>query len=74
VRPYPDAIFNGVYSFGVLHHTDHPEQAVSEMWRVMRPGATFMVALHHKHSMFAAEKAITSVQPRVGQAALLSIP
>ena len=29
------------------------------MWRVMRPGATFMVALYHKHSMFAAEKAIT---------------
>ncbi|WP_353961864.1 methyltransferase domain-containing protein [Streptomyces sp. NBC_01764] len=38
MRPYPDAIFNGVHSFGVLHHTDHPEQAVSEMWRIMRPG------------------------------------
>ncbi|MCX4454175.1 class I SAM-dependent methyltransferase [Streptomyces sp. NBC_01340] len=59
MRPYPDAIFSGVYSFGVLHHTDHPEQAVSEMWRVIRPGATFMVPLYHKHSMFAAEKAIT---------------
>lgn len=59
--PFPDESFDGVYSFGVLHHTDHPEQAVSEMRRVMRPGATFMVALYHKHSMFAAQKALTYV-------------
>ncbi|MFF4137904.1 class I SAM-dependent methyltransferase [Streptomyces mirabilis] len=57
--PFPDEYFDGVYSFGVLHHTDHPEQAVAEMWRVMRPGATFMVALYHKHSTFAAQKALT---------------
>ncbi|WP_159039665.1 class I SAM-dependent methyltransferase [Streptomyces sp. TP-A0356] len=56
--PFPDQSFDGVYSFGVLHHTDHPERVVEEMWRVMRPGATFMVALYHKHSMFAAQKAI----------------
>ncbi|MDT0465051.1 class I SAM-dependent methyltransferase [Streptomyces gibsoniae] len=57
--PFPDASFDGVYSFGVLHHTDHPEQAVAEMRRVMRPGATFMVALYHRHSMFAAQKLLT---------------
>ncbi|MER6369473.1 class I SAM-dependent methyltransferase [Streptomyces mirabilis] len=59
--PFPDQSFDGVYSFGVLHHTDHPERAVAEMWRVMRPGATFMVALYHKHSMFAAQKAVEYV-------------
>ncbi|WP_265562943.1 class I SAM-dependent methyltransferase [Streptomyces hygroscopicus] len=56
--PFPDQSFDGVYSFGVLHHTDHPERAIAEMWRVMRPGATFLVALYHKHSMFAAQKAV----------------
>lgn len=56
--PFPAHTFDAVYSFGVLHHTDHPERAVAEMWRVMRPGGKFMVALYHKHSLFAAHKAI----------------
>ncbi|MEU6071669.1 class I SAM-dependent methyltransferase [Streptomyces sp. NPDC047082] len=43
--PFPDESFDGVCSFGVLHHTDHPERGVAEMRRVMRPGATFMMAL-----------------------------
>lgn len=59
--PFPDNTFDGVYSFGVLHHTDHPERAVAEMRRVMRPGAKFMVALYHKHSLFAAQKAVEYV-------------
>ncbi|MGW3150758.1 class I SAM-dependent methyltransferase [Streptomyces sp. NPDC001177] len=54
--PYPDATFDGAYSFGVLHHTDHPEKAVEEIRRVLRPGGTFMVGLYHRDSLFAAEK------------------
>ncbi|MFF3687053.1 class I SAM-dependent methyltransferase [Streptomyces sp. NPDC002187] len=59
--PFPAHTFDAVYSFGVLHHTDHPERAVAEMWRVMRPGGKFMVALYHKHSLFAAQKAVEYV-------------
>ncbi|MFD4142155.1 class I SAM-dependent methyltransferase, partial [Streptomyces sp. NPDC058572] len=59
--PFPAQTLDAVYSFGVLHHTDHPEQAVAEMWRVMRTGGKFMVALYHKHSLFAAQEAVEYV-------------
>jgi SAM-dependent methyltransferase len=42
--------FDAVYSFGVLHHTPHPERAVAEIRRVLRPGGTARVMLYHKHS------------------------
>lgn len=55
--PFVDAEFDAVYSFGVIHHTDHPESVAAEMRRVMKPDAQFMVALYHRWSLFAAEKA-----------------
>jgi ubiquinone/menaquinone biosynthesis C-methylase UbiE len=36
--PYPDASFDAIYSFGVLHHTPEIGSAIAEMWRVLRPG------------------------------------
>jgi len=38
--PYGDGEFDGVYSLLVLHFVSDPHQAVREMRRVLRPGAT----------------------------------
>jgi ubiquinone/menaquinone biosynthesis C-methylase UbiE len=49
--PFPDCTFDSIYSFGVIHHTDHPESVAAEMYRVMNANGRFMVALYHKVSL-----------------------
>ncbi len=39
-----------VYSFGVLHHTPHPERAIEQIRRFMRPGGTFKLMVYHRTS------------------------
>ena len=48
---FPDASFDAVYSFGVLHHTPDVEQAVAEVRRVLRPGGSAYVMLYHRYSL-----------------------
>jgi SAM-dependent methyltransferase len=48
---FPDARFDAVYSFGVLHHTPNIDAAVAEVHRVLRPGGTAHVMLYHKWSL-----------------------
>lgn len=48
---FEDSTFDVVYSFGVLHHTPDTEQAVGEVWRVLREGGTTVVMLYHRHSL-----------------------
>ena len=47
---FPDESFDFVYSHGVLHHTPHPENAFSELRRVLKPGGKAVLMLYHKHS------------------------
>jgi SAM-dependent methyltransferase len=56
--PLANASVDAVYSFGVIHHTDHPERVVAEMARTMRPGGSFLVAVYHRYSIFALQKVI----------------
>ncbi|MBI4125646.1 MAG: class I SAM-dependent methyltransferase [Deltaproteobacteria bacterium] len=47
---FPDASFDWVYSYGVLHHTDRPEKAFAEVFRVLKPGGRAYLMLYHKNS------------------------
>ncbi|MCL2393241.1 MAG: class I SAM-dependent methyltransferase, partial [Acidimicrobiaceae bacterium] len=48
---FPDASFDDVYSFGVLHHTPDIERSVAEVHRVLKPGGVAHVMLYHKYSL-----------------------
>ncbi len=48
--PFPDATFDVVYSFGVLHHTPDTPKAVREVERVLKPGGRIVIMLYHRRS------------------------
>jgi 2-polyprenyl-3-methyl-5-hydroxy-6-metoxy-1,4-benzoquinol methylase len=39
-----------VYSFGVIHHTPHPDIALRELVSLLRPGGTLKVMVYHRRS------------------------
>ncbi len=52
--PFPDANFDCVYSYGVLHHVPDVEKALSEIHRVLRDSGTLLAMLYHKNSLLYA--------------------
>lgn len=48
---FDDASFDLVYSWGVLHHSPDTPRAISEVWRVLKPGGTCKIMIYHKWSM-----------------------
>ncbi|MBI5014767.1 MAG: class I SAM-dependent methyltransferase [Deltaproteobacteria bacterium] len=48
---FEEAIFDRVYSFGVLHHTPNTEKALREVHRVLKPGGRAFVMLYHRDSL-----------------------
>jgi ubiquinone/menaquinone biosynthesis C-methylase UbiE len=48
---FPDEYFDQVFSWGVLHHSPDTRQAVSEVWRVLKPGGRAAVMVYHKWSL-----------------------
>jgi ubiquinone/menaquinone biosynthesis C-methylase UbiE len=51
--PFGDSSFDVVYSWGVIHHADAPEQVLAEIRRVLRPGGVFLGMLYARRSLIA---------------------
>jgi SAM-dependent methyltransferase len=48
--PYPDAMFDLVYSWGVIHHSADPDSIIAEIHRVLKPGGRFIGMVYGRRS------------------------
>ena len=39
-----------IYSFGVIHHTPHPERVIEQMQRYLKPDGTIKIMVYHRYS------------------------
>ena len=44
--PFADDLFDGGYSYGVVHHTIDPARAVREIARTIKPGGTLLIYVY----------------------------
>lgn len=51
--PFADETFDHVYSWGVVHHTPNIRGAISEIYRVLKPGGRAGLMLYHRHSVLS---------------------
>jgi ubiquinone/menaquinone biosynthesis C-methylase UbiE len=49
--PFPNGYFDVVYSWGVIHHAEHPERIIQEIHRVLQPGGLFIGMIYNRHSL-----------------------
>lgn len=49
--PFGDAVFDLVYSWGVVHHSPQTQLAIGEIHRVLRAGGEARVMIYHKWSL-----------------------
>lgn len=51
--PFESDRFDVVYSWGVIHHSAHPERIIAEIHRVLKPGGQFIGMMYGRHSVIA---------------------
>jgi len=51
--PFEEYTFDAVYSWGVIHHSDKPEQIVRQIHRVLKPGGEFIGMFYGRQSLVA---------------------
>lgn len=49
--PWPDNTFDFVLAWGCLMHMPRTEQAISEIYRVLKPGGRMAAMMYNKHSL-----------------------
>jgi len=49
--PFASNAFDMVYSWGVIHHSPNTPKAVSEIFRVLRPGGEAKIMIYHARSL-----------------------
>jgi 2-polyprenyl-3-methyl-5-hydroxy-6-metoxy-1,4-benzoquinol methylase len=47
---FESASFDHIFSWGVLHHTEHTERAFADIARVLRPGGTALIMVYNRAS------------------------
>lgn len=51
--PFEDNSFDLVYSWGVIHHAEHPDRIINEIKRVLKPGGLFIGMMYGRRSLVA---------------------
>ena len=51
--PFEDGFFDVAYSWGVIRHSGRPERIISEIYRVLKPGGTFIGMIYGRRSIAA---------------------
>lgn len=46
----PTQPYDLIYSFGVIHHTPHPDRVLSELNHYAKPGTTLKIMVYHRRS------------------------
>ena len=51
----PAGAYDLIYSFGVIHHTPHPERVIEQLRHFSRPGTVLKVMVYHRNSLKALQ-------------------
>jgi ubiquinone/menaquinone biosynthesis C-methylase UbiE len=51
--PYPDAMFDLVYSWGVINYSPDTKRCLQEIIRVTKPGGTIKIMVYNRYSLLA---------------------